>query len=46
MREDWKHIRDEYQPSKRSEWIGAVIAAGFAGGIGLMLGMALCGIGL
>ena len=47
MREDWKHIHDEYQPrNQRSEWLGAVIVAGLSLGIGLMLGMALCGIGL
>ena len=47
MREDWKQIRDEYQPTnQRSEWISAVIVAGLAGGIGLMVGMAICGIPL
>ena len=45
--EDWRYLRDEHQPNaKLNGWFGMVIASGFSIGIGIMIGMAACSIGL
>lgn len=43
--EDWHYLRDKPEP-KPHPLFAAIISAGFAIGIGVMIGMALCGVGL